>query len=310
MNILITGGSGFIGTKLCSVLHKQHHRLVVVTRHPEKAKSTVKAKAMSDESSKGSVKFISSLQKVKKEEVFDVVINLAGEPIADKRWSNARKQAIIESRLDTTSSLIGYFNETHHKPKLFISGSAIGYYGIEASEKCFDETAAGDNSFSSELCQQWEALAIEAEMLGIRTCLLRTGVVLGKNGGALSKMLPPFKLGLGGKIGSGKQWMSWIHIDDLVGIILHCIVNEDIKGAINGTAPEPKTNAEFSQALGKSLGRPTIFPMPAFVIKLLMGNMGEELLLAGKKVVPAKALATGYVFKYPELEEALIDIVS
>ncbi|MDO7085614.1 TIGR01777 family oxidoreductase [Pseudocolwellia sp. AS88] len=310
MNILITGGTGFIGTKLCSVLHKQHHRLVVVTRHPEKAKSAAKVNVVSDESSKGSVKFISSLQKIKKEEVFDAVINLAGEPIADKRWSNVRKQEILNSRLDTTSSLIEYFNETEHKPKLFISGSAIGYYGIAESNESIDEYGSGDNSFSSELCQQWEALAVEAETLGIRTCLLRTGVVLGKNGGALSKMLPPFKLGLGGKIGSGKQWMSWIHLDDLVGIILHCIVNEEVKGAINGTAPEPKTNADFSQSLGKALNRPTVLPMPAFVIKLLMGNMGEELLLAGKKIIPAKALATGYVFKYPKLDAALVDIVS
>ncbi|WP_426357294.1 NAD-dependent epimerase/dehydratase family protein [Pseudocolwellia sp. HL-MZ19] len=157
MNILITGGTGFVGTKLCSVLLKQHHRLVVVTRYPEKVKSTAKAKASIDEESKGCVKFISSLHKVKKSEVFDLVINLAGEPIANKRWNNVQKQKIVDSRLDTTTSLIEYFNTTQHKPKLFISGSAIGYYGITESNESIDEYGSGDNSFSSELCQQWEA---------------------------------------------------------------------------------------------------------------------------------------------------------
>jgi uncharacterized protein (TIGR01777 family) len=166
-----------------------------------------------------------------------------------------------------------------NKPKLLISGSAIGYYGIDKTDTVIEEKDNGDNSFSSELCQKWEAVALKAEKLGIRTCLLRTGIVLGKNGGALNKMLLPFKMYLGGRIGNGKQWMSWIHIDDLIGIILHCINHDNLKGAVNGTSPNPVTNQAFTKTLGTVLKRPTIFPMPALVVKLLMGQMGEELLL-------------------------------
>jgi uncharacterized protein (TIGR01777 family) len=294
MNILITGGTGFIGSKLCSVLLKKQCHIVVVTRQPKKLQANIEA--------------VTALDQLSLDMYFDVVINLTGEPIAAKRWSDKQKQCILDSRLSTTSNLIDYFKRVSYKPKLFISGSAIGYYGIEQTDNDFDESALGDNSFSSELCQQWEEVALAANVLGIRTCLLRTGIVLGK-GGALSKMLPPFKLGLGGKVGSGTQWMSWIHIDDLIGIILYCIEHDKISGAINGTAPEPVTNASFSKSLGRVLSRPALLPIPAFVIKLLMGQMGEELLLAGKKILPTKIGLCGYVFKYEQLEGALVDIL-
>jgi uncharacterized protein (TIGR01777 family) len=236
------------------------------------------------------------------------VINLAGFGIADKHWSDEIKQKITGSRIQTTSALIEYFNRSKTKPTTFISGSAIGVYGLRDDQK-LDETAGGDDSFSSQLCQQWEAEAKQAEGLGIRTCYLRTGVVLGKNGGALSKMLPPFKFGLGGPMGSGTQWMSWIHRDDLVGIILHLLDDQAIQGAVNGTAPTPVTNKEFSSTLGKVLKRPAFLPLPAFVVKLMMGEMGEELLLSGQRVVPSKALATQYSFKYPYVESALREIL-
>lgn len=295
MNILITGGTGFIGSKLCAALLKNKYYIVVVTRHLNNVQDNIKS--------------ITSLDQLSDDISFDVVINLTGEAIADKNWSDNQKKRILHSRLDATRGLIDYFKSTPNKPKLFISGSAIGYYGIEKSNRGLDESAQGDNSFSSNLCKQWETIALEANALGIRTCLLRTGVVLGKGGGALSKMLPPFKFGLGGKIGSGTQWMSWIHIDDLIGIIFYCIDNDKISGAINGTAPEPETNASFSKSLGKVLNRPTILPMPAFIIKCLMGQMGEELLLAGKKILPTKISLSGYVFKFEQLDKALIDIL-
>ena len=295
MNLLITGGTGFVGSALCSRLLEEQHKIVVLSRNPEKIKPPIKA--------------VANLDQLSNDNIFDVVINLAGEPIANKRWNDQQKKRIFGSRIETTEALIEYFKKSKHKPKLLINGSAIGYYGTARTNDNIDEKSGCDDSFSSQLCQKWEAAALEAESLGIRTCLIRTGIVLGKNGGALSKMLPPFKMGLGGRIGYGKQWMSWIHLDDLVGIILCCINNDNLKGAVNGTSPNPVINEVFTKTLGTALKRPTIFPMPEIVIKLLMGQMGGELLLSGKRVLPRKALDAGYIFKYKTLEDALINVV-
>jgi uncharacterized protein (TIGR01777 family) len=295
MNLLITGGSGFIGSALSSRLLKDGHKLVVLTRHPDAIKPQIKS--------------ISDFEQLGSDDIFDVVINLAGEPIANKRWNDQHKRQILNSRIGTTEKLITYLTKIERKPQLLISGSAIGYYGIDRTNDVIDENSVSDDSFSSQLCQQWEASALKAEALGIRTCLLRTGIVLGKNGGALSKMLPPFKMALGGTIGHGKQWMPWIHLDDLIGIILQCISNDSLKGPINGTSPNPVINQEFTKKLGAALKRPTILPMPEIIVKLLMGQMGEELLLAGKRILPVKVLDTGYEFEYKKLEQALKDIV-
>ena len=295
MNILITGATGFIGTELCGLLSRQNHDLVFKTRHPERIK--------------GAIRGISSLAQLNPAETFDVVINLAGEPIADKRWSIAQQQRITDSRLNTTQEIIDYFATSESKPALFISGSAIGYYGVGSTAESIDEQGAADNSFSSQLCSAWEACALQAEPMGIRTCLLRTGIVLGKNGGALSKMILPFKLGLGGKIGTGTQWMPWIHLHDMVALIAHCISDESLTGPINATAPQPVTNADFTKALGHALHRPTLLTMPAMMIELLMGQMGEELLLSGKRVLPVKIEQAGFQFRYQRLDEALADIL-
>jgi uncharacterized protein (TIGR01777 family) len=294
MKILITGGTGFIGSTLCSSLLDEKHDIVVMSRHPE----TIKAPVQS----------IAGLEQLEDDVVFDIVINLAGEPIANKRWTVQQKQRISSSRLNMTRKLISYFEATHHKPKLFISASAIGYYGINKTNEVVSEDGLCDESFSSQLCQKWEAEALKAQSLGIRTCLLRTGIVLGK-GGVLNKMLLPFKLGLGGRVGQGEQWMSWIHLDDLIGIILYCIDHNDLSGPVNVTSPNPVTNKVFTKTLGKVLVRPTLFPIPAVVVKLLMGQLGEELLLAGKKVLPVKILNAGYKFKYEKLDDALLSIV-
>ena len=295
MNILITGGTGFIGRALCQQLLANGHQLVVLSRRPAQLSSPIIA--------------IDSLSKLPSDRPIDAVVNLAGEPIADKRWSQRQQQRIVNSRMHITQALINYFKSTTPKPQVFISGSAIGYYGIHGEQIISDELQDGDSSFSSQLCQQWEALAMEAQQLGIRTCLLRTGIVLGKHGGALQKMLLPFKLGLGGKIGSGQQWMPWIHLQDVIGIIEYCLQHNSVNGPINVTAPQPVTNQNFSRALGHALHRPAILPMPAFVIRLLFGQMGTELLLSGKKVLPAKILAEGYTFKYQNLEQALKQII-
>jgi len=292
MHLLITGATGFIGSALCTRLLTAHHHITVLTRTPEKVHAPINA--------------ITAITQLNTEVVVDVVINLAGEPIANKRWSNQQKQRILTSRITTTQQLITFLKRVKHKPQLLINGSAIGYYGINRSNTAIDENEAGDESFSSQLCQQWETTALQAEVIGIRTCLLRTGIVLGKGGGALSKMLLPFKAGFGGRIGDGKQWMSWIHLDDLVGIILYCITHDKISGALNGTSPNPVTNQEFTKTLGKILKRPTIVPMPNVIIKLLMGQMGEELLLSGKKILPINIAAAGYDFQYPQLEQALV----
>lgn len=300
MRILITGGTGFIGTQLCQRLLQEEHQLMVLTRRPEQVPDPIET--------------IQNLDQLDSALYFDVVINLAGEPIAAKRWSVKQKQEIVESRVNMTRALITYFKCAKRKPSLFISGSAIGYYGLgndsgaaDASASV-DEGGAGDGSFSSQLCQQWEAVAREASEQGIRTCLLRTGIVLGP-GGALAKMLPHFKLGLGGRVGSGRQWMPWIHIVDLVGIIQHCIGNETVHGAVNGTAPNPVSNLEFVRTLGRVLKRPASLPLPAFIVRLLLGQMGEELLLAGRRIVPRKALDGDYHFQYSHLEAALREVL-
>jgi len=293
MNILISGGTGFIGSQLCLFLSENHH-VTVITRqshltHPK-------------------IKYITSLHEVDSNETYDIVINLAGTPIADKRWTPARQQEIVQSRLSMTDGFIQLFQRMNTKPKVFISASAIGFYGLGISDMKIEESASGDNSFSAKLCSDWENTALQAQSMGIRTCILRIGIVLGNNGGALKKMLPAFYMGAGGKIGSGNQWMPWIHIKDIVGIIDYCIQHESIEGAINCTAPNPQTNSKFVQLLGAQLKRPTLLNMPALVVKILMGQMGEELLLNGKKVVPKKLLDAGYAFHFSQLDKALADV--
>ncbi|RVU86107.1 TIGR01777 family protein [Leucothrix sargassi] len=296
---LITGGSGFIGSKLIPTLLEKGYQITVLSRNAPKTKQQFD----------NQVETITRIGSISGKQHFDVVINLAGQGIADKKWSERVRKQLRESRLATTKDLITYFERATVKPSVFISGSAIGFYGLKSDEE-LNESSTGDKSFSSRLCKDWEAAAGKAEALGIRTCYLRTGVVLDKNGGALTRMLPPFKLGLGGPIGSGKQYMSWIHRDDIVGIIHHIIEDNTLAGPVNGTAPEPVTSKAFATTLGKTLKRPAFMPLPGFVVKFLMGDMGKELLLSGQRVIPEKALTSGYTFKYPALDDALNVILS
>ena len=294
--ILVTGGSGFIGRNLCKRLVDKLEQLIVLSRNPVEA-----AKVLPN-----SVKIISDLTQIN--QPVDILVNLAGEPIADKRWSEKRKAAISQSRIYNTQLLFEHFKASDTSPSVVISGSAVGYYGGGlANNQSVTENGAVEPNFSSKLCADWESAAQLFDQLGSRVCLLRTGIVLGEQG-ALSKLLPAFRLGLGGPIATGKQWMPWIHIEDMVEIIIYAIQN-DIDGPINCTAPQPVTNREFAKTLGKVLKRPAVVPMPAPMVKLLFGQMGDELMVQGQSVIPQKLQQKGFQFKYSQLESALVEII-
>lgn len=295
MNILITGGTGFIGQTLCPYLEKLGNSIFVLTRNIQKGKKKLPPT-------------ITLVDKLSEQLLFkmDAVINLAGAPIG-KRWTTSYKQEIMASRLSITEQLIHLIESMDKKPLVFISGSAIGYYGPQADVP-LTEDAPSVASFSHELCAAWENAARKAAAMGVRTCLIRTGLILGKSGGVLAPIRRQFLLGLGGKIGSGKQWMSWCHIEDYIRIIEFCLLDERVQGPINATSPHPVTNVEFSQTLAKVLHRPCWFKMPSFLIKLLFGQMGYELLLSGQRVIPKKILGLGFSFQYPRLMDALMQI--
>lgn len=293
MRVLITGGSGFIGQALTRALCARGDEVVVLSRTPE---------AMS--SSRG-VQAVRSLDEVNVQ--IDAVVNLAGAPIVDQRWSDARKKTLRDSRIELTKALVRWMVQLPERPEVLLSGSAIGYYGSHHDE-VLDEGASPTIGFTHELCRDWEQAALEAEACGIRVGLIRTGVVLGPGGGALTKMLPAFRFGLGGPMGDGQQWMSWIHLDDEVGAILYLLDNPSLHGPFNLTAPEPVTNELFSRALGQVLGRPTFMRVPAVVMRLLLGE-ASELLLEGQRVIPQNLHTAGYVFKFPQLGAALHHIL-
>lgn len=297
MKILITGGTGFIGHRLCAALRRDAHELWVLSRTPERV-----ADQCGDD-----VHAVASLEELDPGLRLDAIINLAGEPIADKRWSAEQKRKLVESRMQTTRAINAWIERATHKPAVLISGSAIGFYG-DTGDRDVTEDSPPVNEFTHQLCRDWEEEGLKAESFGVRVALLRTGIVLGKGGGALSKMLPAFWFGLGGKIGRGDQWMSWIHRDDMVSIILYLLKHEDLSGAFNATAPYAVMNEQFTRTLGQVLRRPTLLPMPAFVLRILFGEM-SHLLLTGQKVLPQRLLDHGYAFRFEELEPALRDIL-
>lgn len=297
LSVLVTGGTGFIGARLCAVLIAGGHRVTVLTRDKRKARDL-----------RGRVTLIDSLDDLDDHARFDVIVNLAGEPVAAGRWTRARKREILDSRLEVTGALVRFIARARHKPGLLLSASAIGFYGTDP-ERAFGEGSPPNPAFTHEVCRAWEAKALEARRFGLRVCLLRIGIVLGSEGGALAQMLPPFEFALGGAMGSGRQWMSWIHRDDVIGLILHAITEVTLCGPINATAPAPVRNAAFATALGRALGRPALIPMPAFTLRLLFGAMADEVLLGGQQVLPRLAEASGYRFAYPELDGALAEIL-
>jgi uncharacterized protein (TIGR01777 family) len=302
MKIILTGGTGFIGTALRESLTQKEHEVVVLTRQAAKEKEPgiLTRYRLWDPEEGGSWE--------SEVDGADGVINLAGEPLVGKWWTTAQKQKIIESRVGATQAVVSAIRKAKKKPQFLINASAIGYYGPRQDEEVTEESHHG-NDFLAHTCQAWEAHALRAEDFGVRVIRLRTGIVLEKGGGALAKMLLPFRLGLGGPLGSGKQWMSWVHREDLVNLIHFLIEKKEAKGAVNGTAPNPARMKEFAATLGRVLHRPAVLPAPAFAIRMLLGEMAA-VLLTGQRVVPKKALGLGYQFRYPKLEDALKAILS
>lgn len=293
MQILITGGTGLIGRKLCEVLTENGHKITVLSRRPE----TVLAKCGV------SVKVFASLNEWSPDAIFDVVINLAGEPIADKAWTAKRRQALLDSRVALTENVVKKIADAHVKPAVFLSGSAIGYYGNCPAE-ALDELSPAGEGFAADLCVAWEQAALRAQ--DVRVCLLRTGLVLSREGGILAKMRLP--LGLGVRFGGGEQWMSWIHIDDYVQIIERVIDNPGISGPINMTAPGPVSNRDFVRTLVDVQHGLGTVSAPSALLNLILGERAA-LLVEGQRVFPRKVLATGYTFRYADLLAALNNVV-
>jgi uncharacterized protein (TIGR01777 family) len=287
MRVLVTGGTGFIGAALCHALTGAGHAVTVVARHPEH----VDGAAIGWERVSAAVR------------ESDALVNLAGEPLASRRWSARQKELIRESRVRATRTLVDAVAAAGPRPRVLVNASAVGYYGPRDDE-ALDESAGPGAGFLADVCRAWEEEARRAEDLGLRVVRLRLGVVLAADGGALARMLPPFRAFVGGPIGSGRQWMSWIHRDDVTGLVVAALGNDGYRGPVNATAPQPVTNREFAKALGRTLARPAWLPTPASALRLALGEMAE-LLLAGQRVLPGVANRLGYQWRYPELGGAL-----
>jgi uncharacterized protein (TIGR01777 family) len=293
MDVLISGASGLIGQALAQSLTTSGHRVLRLRRG-----GATNGDEIAWDLDKGLIDAPAL-------EGLDAVVHLAGEGIGEKRWSDEQKRRILESRTRGTSLLVGALASRERKPRVLVSASAIGYYGDRGDEVLIETSAPGVD-FLADVCTQWEAATAPASDAGIRTVNVRTGIVLSRQGGALSRMLLPFKLGVGGRIGSGRQYMSWVSIDDEVGAIRHAIDNDTVRGALNATGPNPVTNAEFTATLGRVLHRPTVLPTPLAPLKLRYGpELVSSLLLFSQRVMPEKLQMTGYEFRHPSLEAAL-----
>jgi len=295
---LVTGGTGFIGSQLVRGLVSAGHTVVVLTRNPARHKARY-----GDQ-----VRYIAEFDAIANDTHFTAVINLAGEGIGDKRWSRLRKQALRDSRVKLTGRLIQLLERLETRPAVMISGSAVGWYGAH-DDAPLTETSAFNPEFTHDLCQAWEDEAARAKVLGIRLCIVRLGIVLGRNGGVLKRLLPPFRFGLGGRMGTGRQVMSWVHLDDVLKAINFLVNRTDLDGVFNLTAPRAVSNADFTRGIGLAISRPTLLPLPGFMVRLLFGEMGDRLLLQGQNVVPARLQAAGFIFDYPVVEEAFADIL-
>ncbi|MEO1006516.1 MAG: TIGR01777 family oxidoreductase [Cyanobacteria bacterium J06638_38] len=304
MKIAITGATGLVGSRLVAVLNQKGHQILVLTRNPSKAQKTFPASVYSNLE----IVQYSPLESGSWQQHIsgcDAVVNLAGEPIAE-RWSPQLKNAIMESRQLGTRKLVEAISMAESKPQVLVSGSAVGYYGTSETN-AFDETSDSGSDFLAQVCQNWEAEAQKVTESGVRLVILRIGIVLA-NGGALGKMIGPFKMFAGGPIGSGRQWFSWIHRDDLVNLIAQAIEQEDMSGTYNATAPNPVRMGTLCQVLGEVMNRPSWLPVPDFVLEVLLGD-GAIVVLEGQQVLPKKTKASGFNFQYAELKPALREIV-
>lgn len=298
MKVLISGASGLVGTHLIPTLTAKNYDVYKLVRKTPRG---------DDEIEWNAEKGFSESEQAKLEN-FDAVVHLAGDNVASENWSAEKKRRIKESRTVGTKVLIDALKQCKNPPKHFISASAVGFYGDRKDEILTEDSAKGAGFFP-EVCGEWEIEAKKAEDFGARVVCMRIGVVLAKDGGALEKMLTPFKFGVGGTIGSGRQWMSWISMDDIISIVHFFLDNENLRGAFNLTAPNPATNEQFVKTLGHVLSRPTVLPLPEFAVKLIFGEMGETLLLQGARVLPKRLEDAGYKFKYTNLEEAMKRVI-
>jgi uncharacterized protein (TIGR01777 family) len=301
MRVTVTGATGLIGPHVIGALQQRGAQVSVLTRDAERARKRL------DEAGLAPVEafdwdLIGEPAPTQALEGRDAVVHLAGENVA-QRWSASAKRAIRESRVTGTRNLLAGLSAAEHAPGTLVSSSAIGYYGARGEEP-LDEEAPPGRDFLAEVCVEWERESAKASELGMRVVLVRTGVVLDKDGGALEKMLPPFRLGVGGPVAGGRQFISWVHRDDVVGMIVAALGDERWSGAVNATAPEPLSNRDFSRALGRALKRPAFLPVPGVALQLLYGEMAE-IVTEGARVVPAKPLVLGYEFLHPQLDEAL-----
>jgi hypothetical protein len=305
MRVFVTGGTGLVGTRLVRQLTARKDEVVLLTRRPGAARDrfgTGVEVVEGDPTKAGG--WMEAVDRC------DAVINLAGENIFNKRWRQRFRELLHSSRVEGTANVVAALARRPHRddgsPKVLVNASAIGYYGVHGDEEITEESPPG-NDFLASICIEWEKKANEGQALGLRVALVRVGIVLDREGGALAKMLTPFKLFVGGPVGSGRQWMSWIHHEDMVGLFLLGLDHSQATGPINGTAPNPVTNKQFAKALGKAMHRPSFFKTPGFMLRLTLGKVAE-VITTGQRVLPKKALQLGYQFRFPELDAALADI--
>lgn len=299
MHILLTGGTGLIGQHLCQVWRQQGHRLTVWSRRPEQV-----AKICGT-----GVRGIARLEDIADDDEVDALVNLAGAPIADRPWTAARRNLLWTSRVTLTEQLLAWLERRERRPQVLISGSAVGWFGDGGERELTEASPPVKEDFASQLCIAWEETAQRAEALGIRVVLVRTGLVLAADGGFLSRLRLPYKLGLGGPLGDGRQWMPWVHIDDQIGLIDFLLQHNEASGPYNACAPEPVRNREFAKRLGRTLHRPAFMPMPALLLKAGLGEL-STLLLGGQRARPVRLLAAGFTFRFNDLQSALDNLSS
>lgn len=301
MKVLVTGATGTIGRAICERLAAEGHSIVVLSRRPENARVVPGAQAFRWDAER-------EVPPVEAWAGVDAVVHLAGEPVAGARWTDEQKRRIRDSRVLGTRHLIDGMKALANPPRVLVSASAVGYYGNRGDAQ-LDESSAPGEGYLVDVCREWERQSERAREFGVRVVLLRIGVVLSKTGGALEKMLLPFKLGLGGRLGSGRQWFPWIHLDDIVGIVQHALATPEAQGPLNGAAPGIVTNEEFTRQFAAALHRPVFFPVPEFALRLMMGEMAA-VVLASQRVLPKATIAAGYQFKFPDLTPALVDVLN
>jgi len=303
--ILITGGTGMIGRRIVNELCREGAYVKLLTRDIEKAKSIFEKNYTVEALKWSSYENPLSLKDVM--EGTDAIINLAGANVGDRRWNKKFKEVLYNSRIDTTKLLIDTIRICKDRPKILISASGVGVYGFRGGELIDENSTTGDD-FLAKLCRDWENEAMKAVEFNLRVVIVRTGLVMDKNDGALKELLTPFKLFAGGKLGSGKQWFSWIHIEDIVRMYLFALVNDKLVGRVNGTSPNPVTNKQFAKTLGRVINRPSLIPVPAIALKIAVGEFAKNL-ITGQKAVPVKAIKAGFEFRFPELKDALENLL-